>query len=418
MSNPITNNPDVRMRGFTSRALVEDVLAWVDDNAHRLSAESIELADACGRILAEDIAAERNVPPFDRASMDGYAVQGNATDGAGDYNPLEFRLLGESLPGNAFAGELESGTAIRIMTGAPVPPGADAVVPAEYTTESNGVVRIMTAVSPGKHVGRIGEDVQTGSVLLHAGRRLRPQDLGVLASVGVPTVNVTRCPAVRVIITGDELVLPGETLGADCIFESNSFVLRSLIERDGGRLEPMQRVKDDCDSITAAMCDTGADVVLVSGGSSVGAEDHAPSILREAGNLAIHGVAMRPSSPVGMGRIGEAMVFLLPGNPVSCLCAYDFFAGRAIRLRGGRSSDWPYPRVTATVERKIVSAIGRVDYCRVLLNDGRVVPLSTSGASILTSTTRADGFVIVPAASEGFAIGANVEVLLYDSPSA
>jgi molybdopterin molybdotransferase len=418
MSDPVTNNPDVRMRGFTSRSLVEDVLAWVDEHAQRLPAESVELAKASGRMLAEDIIATHDVPPFDRASMDGYALQGNATDGAGDYNPLEFRLLGESMPGNAFAGKLETGTAIRIMTGAPVPLGADAVVPAEYATESNGVVRITTSVSPGKHIGRIGEDVQAGSVILNAGRRLRPQDLGVLASVGVPRVTVTQRPAVRVIITGDELVLPGDPLGADCIFESNSFVLRSLIERDGGEVESMRRVRDDRKSIAEAMRDAGADVVLVSGGSSVGAEDHAPSILDDEGDLAIHGVAMRPSSPVGMGRIGETMVFLLPGNPVSCLCAYDFFAGRAIRLRGGRASDWPYPRLTATVERKIVSAIGRVDYCRVLLNDGRVVPLSTSGASILTSTTRADGFVIVSASSEGYAVGATVEVFLYDSSSA
>jgi molybdopterin molybdotransferase len=145
----------------------------------------------------------------------------------------------------------------------------------------------------------------------------------------------------------------------------------------------------------------------------VGAEDHAPRLLAQAGELAVHGVAMRPSSPAGMGRIGERLVFLLPGNPVSCLCAYDFFAGRAIRLLGGLGADWPYRTVEAPVARKIVSAVGRVDYCRVRLAEAGVEPLALSGASILSSTTRADGFVVVPGESEGFGPGARVTVHLY-----
>jgi molybdopterin molybdotransferase len=159
---------------------------------------------------------------------------------------------------------------------------------------------------------------------------------------------------------------------------------------------------------------TDSDVVLVSGGSSVGQEDHAPALLREHGELAIHGLAMRPSSPAGMGRLGERLVFLLPGNPVSCLCAYDFFAGRAIRALGGRAVDWPYGRITAPLARKIVSTVGRLDYQRVRVVAGRVEPLAISGASILSSTVRADGFVLVPPDSEGYPPGVEVEVLLYD----
>jgi len=155
-------------------------------------------------------------------------------------------------------------------------------------------------------------------------------------------------------------------------------------------------------------------VILVSGGSSVGSEDHAPPLIAQVGELAIHGVAMRPSSPAGIGRIGDALVFLLPGNPVSCLCAYDFFAGRAIRLRGGRSADWPHRTLRAVVARKVVSAIGRVDYCRIRLVDEKVEPIALSGASILSSTTRADGFVIVPSESEGYGPGTEVTVYLYD----
>jgi molybdopterin molybdotransferase len=154
-------------------------------------------------------------------------------------------------------------------------------------------------------------------------------------------------------------------------------------------------------------------LVLVSGGSSVGREDHVPILLAEHGELAVHGVAMRPSSPTGMGRLGGRLVFLLPGNPVSCLCAYDFFAGRAIRALGGRSREWPYRRVTARLTRKLVSVVGRVDYARVYFDGATAEPLAISGASVLSSVTRADGFVIVPADSEGFPEGAEVEIFLY-----
>jgi molybdopterin molybdotransferase len=156
------------------------------------------------------------------------------------------------------------------------------------------------------------------------------------------------------------------------------------------------------------------DLVLVSGGSSVGQEDHAATLLRLHGELPIHGIAMRPSSPTGMGRLDGRLVVLLPGNPVSCLCAYDFFAGRAIRAMGGRSRDWPYRRTTVPLARKIVSTIGRLDYVRVRLVEGHIEPLAISGASVLSSTTRADGFALVPPDSEGYPPGAEVEVFLYD----
>jgi molybdopterin molybdotransferase len=155
------------------------------------------------------------------------------------------------------------------------------------------------------------------------------------------------------------------------------------------------------------------DIIIVSGGSSVGIEDLAPMLLAKHGELAVHGIAMRPSSPTGMGMLGSRLVFLLPGNPVSALCAYDFFAGRAIRARGGRSKEWPYRAVRGTLTRKISSLIGRLDYARVRLTDGRVEPLSIAGASVLSSTTRADGFLIVEQDSEGYAAGSEVEVWLY-----
>ena len=415
MSGTTASTVDVRMRGFSKRSLVEDALAWIDTYVSTLETEIVALDALHGRVLAADVTAPIDVPPFDRSAMDGYALRGSETNGASEYNPLAFKLQGRSMPGKPHAGAVGAGAAIRIMTGAPVPEGADAVVPAEFAAERDGCVEITASIAPGKHVGRTGEDVQTGTVLLASGRRLRAQDVGLLASVGYDCASVVRRPRVRIVVTGDEIVTPGAPKDIHQIYDANSSMLRGLAARDGAELEPVIKVADDREAIRQAMVAPGADVMLVSGGSSVGAEDHAPTLLAEVGELAVHGVAMRPSSPAGFGRIGAAFVFLLPGNPVSCLCAYDFFAGRAIRLLGGKPAQWPHRTLRAVLTRKIASAVGRVDYCRVRLAGDEAEPLALSGAAILSSTTRADGFVIVPAESEGCAPGTQVTVYLYES---
>jgi molybdopterin molybdotransferase len=406
--------PDVRMHGFRTRSEVPAVLDWIDRHATRLTAASVAIEEAFGRTLAAEVLAPFDVPGFDRAAMDGYALRGAETAGASEYNPIEFRVQGQVMPGQPFAGDLVPRSAVRIMTGAPVPDGADSVVPAEFAAETDGRIVVTRPVAPGQHVGHRGEDLKAGSVALGIGRQLRPQDLGLAASLGLDHVTVARQPNVRLLVTGNEVKAPGTSKGMYEIYDANSYMLRALIARDGGLLEAHRRLGDDPAGIRAALLAPGADVILVSGGSSVGREDYAPQLIAEIGELAIHGVSMRPSSPAGAGRIGDALVFLLPGNPVSCLCAYDFFAGRAIRLRGGRSPDWPHRTLRAVVARKIVSAIGRVDYCRVRVVDGRVEPIALSGASILSSTTRADGFVIVPAEFEGYGPEAEVTVFLYD----
>lgn len=414
MSSEAPKMPDVRMHGFRQRSEVPVALDWIDRHAARLADEIVALEDAAGRTLAAAVVAPLDVPGFDRAAMDGYALRGAETAGASEYNPLAFPVLGQAMPGHPYAGPVPPQSAVRIMTGAPVPADVDAVVPAEYATEAGGSIEITRPVAPGQHVGHCGEDIRIGSAALAAGRRLRPQDVGLVASLGLAEVTVTRQPRVRILVTGNEVRAPGTPKGAYEIYDANSYMLRGLVARDGGVLETQYRLGDEQDRIRSALVAPGADVILVSGGSSVGREDFAPQLIAEAGELAIHGVAMRPSSPAGIGRIGDTLVFLLPGNPVACLCAYDFFAGRAIRLRGGRPPDWPHRTRRCVVARKIVSAIGRVDYCRVRLVDDRVEPLALSGASILSSTTRADGFVIVPGESEGFGPGTEVTVYLYD----
>lgn len=422
MRNDPAKSRDVRMRGFTSRVRVEDAWRWIDQSAMRLPSEVASLTDAHGRVLAEDAVARIDVPSFSRSAMDGYALHGDETTGATAYSPAVFRLLGESMPGRPFDGDVAAGTAVRIMTGAPLPRGADAVLPAEFARELNDsksvdrLVEVQAAVPIGKNVGQLGEDVTAGTQVAFAGRRLRPQDVGMLAAIGFENSTVIRRPRVRMLITGNEIVAPGAARRPFQIMDSNSSMLAGLIARDGGAIESSRLLPDDREALREHLAAPGADVILISGGSSVGAEDHAPTLVAELGDLAIHGVAMRPSSPAGMGRVGRALVFLLPGNPVSCLCAYDFFAGRAIRRLGGRSPGWPYFTRQAEVGRKIVSAIGRVDYTRVRVIANRVEPIAISGASVLSSTTLADGFVIVPEALEGYAPGTLVTVYLYDLP--
>ena len=401
------------MRGFARRTTVADALEWLDGQTGRLSEETLPLAEAAGRVLAREIVSRVDVPPFDRSMMDGFALRAADTMGASPYNRLALDVVGESLPGRPFSGQIAPGKAVRIMTGAPLPEGADAVLPVELVEAQPDRILAQGEVSPGKHVGRIGEDIAAGTAVLPAGRILRPQDVGVLASIGAGEVPVVRRPRVRVVVTGDELLPAGSRPEPHKIVDSNGPMLAALIARDGGTAVNPGIVPDRPEAVLEAMR-SGCDVVLVSGGSSVGQEDHAPSLLATHGELPIHGIAMRPSSPTGMGRLAGKLVFLLPGNPVSCLCAYDFFAGRAIRVLGGRPADWPYRRVIRPLGRKIVSTVGRLDYMRVRLVDDRVDPLAIAGASVLSSTTRADGFVLVPPDSEGYPPGAKVEVLLYD----
>ncbi len=406
-------NDDVRMRGFAQRHTVDAALAWLDAQLRPLNSEVVPLQMAAGRVLVTSVVSEVDVPGFDRATMDGYAVVADSTEGATAYNRLPLTVIGDSMPGCAFDGSVSVGEAVRVMTGAPMPLGADSVLPAEWVETDAQSIHALAAVSPGKNVGKRGEDILRGTTLLEPGRVLRPQDLGVLSSIGQGEACVVRRPRVRLAVTGNELLRAGSHPHDFYIADANGPMLAALIERDGGVADFPGLVRDDRDAILEAL-HADADIVIVSGGSSVGIEDLAPMLVARHGELAVHGIAMRPSSPTGLGRIEHRLIFLLPGNPVSSLCAYDFFAGRAIRALGGRSKAWPYRSTHAKLNRKISSPIGRLDYARVRIVDGLVEPLSIGGASLLSSTTRADGFVIVGDDSEGFAAGAEVEGWLYD----
>ncbi len=410
---PHSQPADVRMHGFAKRVPVDVALEWVEKNTHVVGPEMCDTVAAGGRVLVDDIQSSVNVPSFRRAMMDGFALQASDTSGATAYNKMKLSIIGEALPAQPWPGTLHAGQAVRIMTGAPVPHGADAVLPVEKCEATEKDLYVLDALPPGKNIGRIGEDIAAGAAVFSAGRRLRPQDLGVLCSLGCGQVAIRRQVRVRIVVTGNELLPPGSTPDGYRIVDSNSPMLRTLVARDGGVVTSSQIIPDDPAAILAAMRDD-VDVVLISGGSSVGKEDHAPRLLAAYGELSIHGIAMRPSSPAGMGTLDGRTVFLLPGNPVSCLCAYDFFAGRAIRLAAGLPANWPYEKRRLTLARKLVSVVGRVDYARVDIVNGQVEPLAISGASVLSTTTRAAGFVVIPAGSEGYPAGHQVDVFLYD----
>jgi molybdopterin molybdotransferase len=424
---------DVRMHGFSRRHTVAQALEWLDARLRPLESEDVSLRDAAGRVLASAVVSDIDVPGFDRATMDGYAVVADSTEGATPYNRIPLKVVGDAMPGSPFTRTVLRGEAVRIMTGAPLPSGSDAVLPAESVDSAGETIAAISEVSPQKNVGHRGEDIVRGTTLLEGGRVLRPQDVGVMSSIGLATARLVCRPRVRLVITGNELLPTGSKPRDYQITDANGPMLAALAERDGAIVDFPGLVRDNPDAISAALGVgpggqvghvlpdvPGPDIVIVSGGSSVGIEDLAPMLLAKHGELAIHGIAMRPSSPTGMGTLGSRLVFLLPGNPVSALCAYDFFAGRAIRALGGRSKEWPYRPVRGTLTRKISSPIGRLDYARVKVDPstplgagGRVEPLSVAGASVLSSTTRADGFVIVEQDSEGHAAGSDVEVWLY-----
>ncbi len=405
---------DVRMRGFKQRSTVDQLFDWLDQQSIAVKTTEIDLQLAASRVLAEDIFSETNIPGFNRSMMDGYALYASDTQGASAYNPLQLQLIGKSMPGYGADVKVCSGTAVKIMTGAPLPDGADAVLPAENVELEDNYVMVLETVAEGRNIGRIGEDIKNGDKLFNRGRRLRPQDIALLASIGKKTVAVKTKINIRIIITGNEILPLGSKPEGFQITNSNGPMLETLCQRDGAEVSFSSIVADDPDKIEQAML-ADYDILLITGGSSVGEEDLVPLLTAKLGKLLFHGVTMRPSRSTGIGLIDNKPVFLLPGNPVACLCAYDFFAGRLIRRLSAQARNWPYFSVKKTLTQKITSMLGRTDYARVVLSeeDG-VKPIAISGAGIISSTTQADGFILVPANSEGYAVGTELDVYLYD----
>jgi len=400
------SHDDLERAGFKDRTRVDEALETVlDAVAGHDRTERVALGRADGRVLAEAVTAPTPVPGYDRAAMDGYAVRAEDTFGATGRSPTILRE-GE--------GAVAPGEAVRVHTGSDLPDGADAVVMIEETDPVGDEVEVFDAVAEGENVGDVGEDVAEGQELYQPGHRIRPSDLGLLKSVGVDQVEVYEPPTVGVIPTGEELVQrdpePGE------VIETNGLTVSRLASRWGGVPAYRNVVDDDPNAIRAAIQrDLAKDVVVTTGGSSVGERDYTPEVVDELGEVLVHGVALKPGHPVALGVVEETPVIMLPGYPVACIInAVQFL--RPVLKTAGNMPIPPHPTVEAELERKISSDPGTRTFARVRLTetedgDGYTAePTRASGSGVLSSVALADGWVVVPEGREGYDAGETVAV--------
>ena len=401
---------DVRMKGFQKRARLEEVDALIRDRVRPLGVERVPFSRACGRVLAEDVLADRDVPPHPRSAMDGYAVRAKDLPGL-------LAVVGEVKAADIFDGTVGRGDAVRIMTGGRIPEGADAVVMVEDCTVDGASVRIESAPAPGQHVFQTGEDFTLGRPVLTKGKRIRPQDLSMLATVGALEVKVVRKPRVRIVPSGTELVRVGVKATGPEVIESNSFLLEALAIRDGAEPVLYPIVTDDEAALEHVMTEPGVDVVIITGGSSVGKEDFAPVVLSRIGELPIHGVAVRPGSPSGIGFVGGTIVILAPGYPGAAFVAWDLIARPVVQRLSGVSPTWPYRTVRGRLAQAVKKPTSRAELKRVTVHaSSEGLPLVTpmaGGAAMLSTMCDANGFLFLAQDHEGHEAEDEVEVHLY-----
>jgi molybdopterin molybdotransferase len=409
---------------LTVEAALEAVLARFQP----LEAEEVPLTAALGRVLAADIVAEEAIPPFANATMDGYAVLGQDVAAARREAPVRLRVIGEVAAGQTTDLAVGSGTALRIMTGAPLPAGADTIVPFEQTEEGSEEteadwVYVLAGIKGRRHVRPAGEDVRKGETVLTRGVRLRAPEVGLLASLGRPHVAVTRRPRVAILSTGDELVEPGQPLGPGQIRSSNAYALHAQVLQCGG--EPLQLpiARDRLPEISARLDEglaQGADLFLTTGGVSHGKYDLVRKVLASRGQIDFWQVQMQPGRPVALGETGGVPLLGLPGNPVSAMVAFVLFARPAIlKMLGQRALH--KPEVQSTLLEDTHGYPDRRRYVRAIVEEdnGRFTAHLTGpqGTGTLTSMVRANGLAIIPEGTYPAArAGTTVRVLMLDWP--
>lgn len=404
---------------------VGEARRYILEHISPLPAEDVFIMDGLKRVLAEDVFAGESVPPFDNSAMDGFAVCAQDTTGASGDSPVPLRLTGTIAAGEAPRVTLSPGAAIRIMTGAPVPPGADAVIRFEDTDEgeqgspAQDTVRLFRPVSPGDNIRRAGEDIRAGQKVLSAGTALRPQEIGVLASLGRDRVRVHRRPRVAVLATGDELVGLGDPVGPGQIRNSNEYSNAALVARYGGVPIRLGIARDNVEHLTAKIregLNQNVDLLLTSAGVSVGDYDVVKDVLAAEGQMHFWQVRIKPGKPLAFGHIGGVPVIGLPGNPVSAIVAFEVFARPAIlRMAGHQQLD--KPRLNAVLEEDVYNS-GRRHYMRsvVTYRNGqhhvttRGSGVTVQGSGILSSLVWANALLIVPEDVTYIPAGTTVEV--------
>jgi molybdopterin molybdotransferase len=391
---------------------VAEALARVTDGLDPLEAEGVPLADALGRVLAQDLAARLTQPPFDASAMDGYAVR--AADVAA--LPARLTVIGEAAAGSGFGGKIGVSEAVRIYTGAPVPKGADTVVIQENTIAADGVVTV-TEVAPGRHIRPCGQDFAEGDILLHRGTRLGPRELMLAAAMNHAEIPVRRRPKVAILSTGDEVVPPGSALGPDQIVGSVSYGLAALVEAQGGEAISLGIAKDTAESlITLIRTGASADILVTIGGASVGERDLVASALRAEGlDLDFWKIAMRPGKPLLYGRLGSQRVLGVPGNPVAALiCGIVFLVPMLHRLLGLRAGSDGFEE--ALVGEALVANGPRQHYLRATSSRGtggeRVVcALPAQDSSLMADFARADCLIVRPPMAPALEKGGRVTII-------
>jgi len=396
---------------------VDEALAQVLGSVTLLGVERIPLRNALGRILAEEIRSDRDIPGFDNSAMDGYAVRAADVAGAGERTPKRLTVTETIAAGSMPSVQVGAGEAARIMTGAPVPQGADSIVPVERTRSSGDTVEILAQPAPHEFVRPRGEDLRVDEPVMAPGKRLSPSDIGMLASLNHAMLDVYRRPRVAIVATGDELVDVDQVPSGAQIVNSSAYALAAALEECGCEAVILKVARDTPEEIRARLSEAVTmDAVLSTGGVSAGDFDHVKAILDELGMRTLfHGVAQKPGRPLKYGLIGQRPVFGLPGNPVSTLVCFYLYARPALLKMGGHTA-LGLPRVTARCAADMKIANNLTEFVRVKLERRReefyALPAGSQGSNILSALSRADGLLIGPARENLLKAGFQATVLL------
>jgi molybdopterin molybdotransferase len=404
-----------RLKGFKKLTNVDAaLLSFLEQlKPERLDSERIPIDEALGRVIAEDTRAKHHLPPFDRSAVDGYALKAEDTFGVSAFNPKTFKLTQKNVGKNE---------AHELWTGNPVPEGADAVVMLEYTNKFENKIELATAVTPGENISKKGEDVTKGDVAIKAGTRLNLHHLGLLAALSETHVEVVRKPKVSILATGNELVELGQKLEHGQIVETNRLIFSSMCRELGAEPRKLGIAKDNLEEITSKIKEglDGADAVITTGGTSVGYPDLVPAAVNQIGKpgIIVHGVAMRPGMPTALAILKGKPVFILSGNPVAATVGFEVFA-RPVLLRLMGITKEPRPIIRAKLTRRVAAALGRRVFLRVRVveREGGFVaePVRVKGSGVLTTMTKANGYVIIPENREGVEEEEIVDVHLFYS---
>lgn len=401
---------------------VEEATKQVLQAFSPLETEAIPILETLGRVLAEDVHADMDIPPLPNTAMDGYAVRAEDTRGASEAHPVRLRIIQDLAAGYVTDTFVQPGTAIRIMTGAPIPPGADAVVRFEDTRRDGDWVEVLKEVPPGKEIRQAGEDVREGQLVLPKGTELRPQEIGMLAALGRPRVKVHRRPRVAILATGDEVIEVDAPWQPGKIRNANSYSNAAQVLRYGGQPFLLGIARDDMAELTArirAGLQQGVDLFLTSGGVSMGDFDVVKKVLSVEGEMRFWRVRMKPGKPLAFGHIQGVPLLGLPGNPVSAMVSFELFARPAILKMLGKTK-LEKPTIEATLADPIARKDGRRHYVRVQVTyekGGYVARLTgEQGSGILLSMVRAQGLAIIPEEAKSLPAGSKVRVMMLDWP--